>query len=548
MESATLVFTGGNVLTMDAERPQAEAVAVGMEGRILAVGNDDEILHLATAGTRRVALRGRTLLPGFFDCHMHLRWLGVNLGHVDLSPSVVRDREEIIQRLRQRLEEQPGLSCIQGTGYDQNRLPDGQHLTRYDLDRVSVELPVRVVHTSGHAAVVNTRALQMLGYTRDTPDPAGGRIVRDAQGEPTGLLLEAASWEHLERIVPEPSREDVIEALGRTSQYLLERGITSATDACTEPGEIEWYAQAVARNVLQVRTNLMVHWATVVRQAGEGALPRPEELQPKTCGVNGHRLHVGQAKLFADGAITTRTCYLSEPFHDSSGDNCGILLHPPEELLHLIVLAHQGGWQVATHAIGDAAIRLVLDCYAEAQRRHARQRPDHRIEHCMLLDPDLVARLRRQNVWAIGQPEFLARLGDAYVAALGEERAGRLSPYATLDARGVAQAFSSDNPVVPGAPLDGLRAAMERRTPMGRVLNPSERLSAEAALYAYTAAPAFASRVERDRGTLAPGKWADCVLLSADPLTTPLAEWERLRVEATFVGGTCLYGAEKLEG
>ena len=179
----------------------------------------------------------------------------------------------------------------------------------------------------------------------------------------------------------------------------------------------------------------------------------------------------------------------------------------------------------------------------------------------MLLNPQLIARLRRQYVWSIGQPEFLAALGDAYVSALGVERAERLSPYATLEAQGVAQAFSSDCPVVPGAPLDGLRAALERRTPQGRILNAAERLTPEAALYAYTAAPAYATRTERDRGTIEAGKWADFTLLSADPTTTAVGttavdktavdtmdrtEWEQVQVVATLFGGECLYGEDAL--
>jgi predicted amidohydrolase YtcJ len=547
MTTPSLILNNGNVLTMDEANPKAQAVAVGQDGRILAIGNDAEVSPLATADTHVVNLQGRTLMPGFFDCHLHLRWLGVNLGHVNLAPTVVKDKADIIQRLRERMDAQPELTCVQGNRYDQNQLPGGEHPTRHDLDRVSTTLPVLIVHTSGHASVVNSKALAMLGITRDTDDPVGGEIVRDASGEPNGVLLETASWNNLDRILPQLTREDAVEALGRGNRYLLARGITSATDANTEPGEIEWYGQAVARNVLQVRTNCMVNWADVVKQSGEKRVPSPDELQPQTYGVNGHRLFVGQAKLFSDGAITTRTCWLTEPFVGLPENNYGMPLHPPDELRELIVKAHLAGWQIATHAIGNRAIDLVLDCYADAQRRQTRARPGHRIEHCMLLDDELMARLRRQNIWAIGQPEFLIRLGDAYVTALGEERANRLSPYATLENRGIAQAFSSDNPVVPGSPLDGLRAAIERKTLQGRILNSAECLDAATALYAYTAAPAHASRVERDRGTLEAGKWADFVLLSADPLTTPLDEWERLTVEATIVGGECLYGAEKID-
>lgn len=523
---------------MEPTRPVAEAVAVGADGRILAVGSSGDIGNLANAQTRVVNLGGRTLIPGFFDCHLHIGWLGLNLGQVNLASPPVANKRDIVQFLRARLDEKPDTICVQGNRYDQNKLEDGRHLTRHDLDEVSTTLPVRIVHTSGHAAVVNSRALEMLGIERDTPDPTGGEIARDANGEPTGLLLETASWNDLDRILPVVTPEEALAAAKRADLYLLERGITSASDANTLPDALAHYQKAVAENSLRVRVNCMVAWADIVSGAEGGALPTPDALQPE--GANWHRLHVGQAKLFADGAITTRSCWLREPFAGMP-DNFGIPIHAPDTLRELIRLAHNAGWQIATHAIGDRAVDEVLSAYAEAQRQNTRHRPGHRIEHCMLLDDDLMARLRRQNVWSVGQPEFIANLGDAYVTALGEARASRLSPYNTLERRRVAQAFSSDCPVVPGAPLDGIRAAVLRRTPGGRVLNAAECLSVEDALYAYTAAPAYATRTERDRGTLAPGKWADFAVLSADPLATPMDEWEQVCVEQTWVGGECLW-------
>src|SRR5579883_532751 len=175
MTDATLILTNGRVLTQASEA-QASAVAVGPDGRILAVGADSDVLNLASANTRRVDLRGQALIPGFFDCHMHVLWLGINLGHVNLASPPVRDKEDIVRLLRERMEAQPNRTCIQGNRYDQNKLPDGKHITRHDLDRVSTERPVRVVHTSGHAAVVNSRALERLGITRETENPVGGEI------------------------------------------------------------------------------------------------------------------------------------------------------------------------------------------------------------------------------------------------------------------------------------------------------------------------------------------------------------------------------------
>jgi predicted amidohydrolase YtcJ len=538
MKQASLIFTNGTIHTM-AEPETATAIAVSAEGRILAVGDDSQVLALAGAGTKTFNLEGKTLIPGFFDCHLHPLWLGINLGHVDVSPPAVRTKEEIIRRLRERLKTHPKQACIQGTGYDQNALPGAAHITRYELDQVTTTLPVRLVHTSGHAAVVNSKALELLGFHKNTPNPNGGEIIRDERGEPTGVLLEEASWSHLERLEPEMTALQAEEALERANRYLLARGITSATDANTPLKAVAWYEKAVYSGRLTVRVNSMIDWSEVMEAGGE--IPTPRDLQPIVYGVSGSQYHVGQAKLFSDGAITTRTCWLHEPF-EGMPQNYGIAMHPVEELNDYIMTAHEAGWQIAVHAIGDRAIEEVLNAYAEAQRRVTRPRPGHRIEHCMLLNEEQITRLRRQNIWSIGQPEFISRLGDAYVLALGEERVSRLSPYATLDRESVAQAFSSDNPVVPGAPLEGLRAAMQRRTPSGRVLNAKECVSAEVALYAYTTAPAYATRTQKERGTLEAGKWADITVLSADPLTTPLSEWEQVQVTHTFVGGVCRFG------
>lgn len=527
---------------MDGGNPEANAIAISADGRIQAIGSEDDVLSLNGRGVQMIDLRGKSVVPGFFDCHMHVLWLGANLCHVDLSSPPVHSTGDIVRLLSERLNLTSGLMCVQGNRYDQNKLIGRSHPDRLDLDRVSTDIPVRIVHTSGHAAVVNSAGLRRLGIDRSTPDPIGGEIARDASGEPTGLLLETASWSDLDRIIPETSREENIEALRRANAYLLERGITSVGDANTSPDDIDLFRDAVVSDTLQVRTNLMVSWVDLIRHCGDSP-PRPDDVQPKD--VAWHRLHVGQAKLFSDGAITTRTCWLTEPFLNMP-DNCGMPLHPPDELRELIISAHNAGWQVATHAIGDRAVDLVLSCYAEAQRQKTRHKPGHRIEHCMLLNPDLIARLRRQNVWSIGQPEFLAALGDAYIAALGEARAFKLSPYASLERNDVAQAFSSDCPVVPGSPLAGIRASAERRSPDGVVLNQAERISIESALYAYTAAPAFATCTQRDRGTLEVGKFADMTVLSEDLLSADRLEWDAVKVDATIIGGKVVYGRESL--
>ncbi len=534
------IITNAKIRTMAPDLPEAEAMAILPDGRIGAVGTNEKIRSMNKSGAQEIDLAGQTVIPGFFDCHLHMQWLGTNLGNVDLSSPPVSGVEDIIRLMQERIKVDPESICIQGNRYDQNKFSVPEHPDRNDLDRVSKDVAVRIVHTSGHAAVVNSAALRKLGIDRNTPNPVGGEIVRDASGEPTGLLLETASWNNLDKILPELSREENLASLARANRYMLQMGITSASDANTLPGDIELFKHAKLAGDLTVRTNLMVSWAEIASQY-ENYVPTPADLQPE--GANWHELHVGQAKLFSDGAITTRTCWLTEAFVGLP-DNYGIPIHPPEELQELIISAHNAGWQIATHAIGDRAVDLVLRCYAEAQRQKTRHKPGHRIEHCMLLNRDLITRLRRQNVWSIGQPEFISALGDAYITGLGQERAFRLSPYAGLEAFDVAQAFSSDCPVVSGSPLAGIRAAVERKTPNGVVLNKEECLSVESAVYAYTAAPAYATGTQRDRGSLETGKFADFTVLSADPMVDGGPDWDELHVTATFIGGSCQYDSQ----
>ncbi len=538
MANAITIVTNGRIYTQAGTIESA--LAVDRAGRLLAVGSEAQVMNLRGPNTRILNANNHIVLPGFYDCHMHILDLGLKLAQADLSYPHVKNIADIRAQLIAHRNEHPRSMALLGARYDQNRLEEKQHPTRFDLDLVAKDIPVRIEHTSGHAAVVNSFALERLGISASSDDPVGGVVQRDAAGEPTGLLLETAAWNNMEAIVPEPSATEVINALEKASNFLISLGITSATDACTSMDELDCYARASWLEKLRLRVNLMIDWAEVMSDAGSQQPPKPEHIQPGR--VSGHMLHVGQAKLFSDGAITTRTCWLNKPFTDGDAANTGVPIYPEDELRRLIIAAHRRGWQVACHAIGDRAIEAVLDAYAEAQRQQTRPRPGHRIEHCMLLNDQLIQRLRRQNIWCIGQPEFISTLGDAYRTALGDDRASRLSPYNTLEKSGIAQAFSSDCPVVGGNPIDGLVAAVSRRTPGGVILNSDECITMDTAVYNYTAAPAFASRTEQDRGTLEAGKWADFVIINGE-LFTPLTDWEVLpKVSSVFIAGQCVYG------
>jgi predicted amidohydrolase YtcJ len=516
----------------------ASCVAV-VQGRIAAVGRAEDVLPQAGPGTRVVSLNGATLLPGFHDAHCHVLGFGLSLAMVALADA--RAIPDLVRLLRVRAEERNAgpETWIRGRGYSQNVLAERRHPTRHDLDAVSGGKPyVLITHASGHAVSVNSRVLQRANITRKTPDPPGGTVVRDEAGEPTGVLLETAV-DLAYHVAPEPARAEKVVALGNAGRALNAMGITSAVDATRgvsawdSAADISVYQEAAASGALSVRCSLMM---TLAYLAGLDTVPAPGELMTETDWVR-----IGPAKIFTDGALTTRTAFLRSPFTQS--DDLGTVVWTAEELSHKVARVHAAGWQIAAHAIGDAAIDLCLDAYGKAMARHPRVDARHRIEHAMLLWPDQVGRMARLGILPVYQPEFIKRLGDAYVAGLGGSRAARLMPYAETQAAGLPLVFSSDLPVIPGYPLDGVASAALRRAPSGQTLGAGHRVSVTDALRAYTAGAAYSVFLEGDRGQIAPGQRADFVMLNGDPLTLLPDEWAQgLSVQATIVGGNVVYG------
>lgn len=536
-EPATL-YTNARIYTMDREQPEAEALLA--EGdRIVAVGSRDEIVG-GTSGARQVDLAGQTLIPGFNDCHCHILSFGLDLERLDVGPDAARNIEDIKGVVARRAEETARDGWVLGRGYDQNALEERRHPTRFDLDAASGERPVVLWHTSGHALTCNTRALARAGVTADTATPAGGEIERDEHGEPTGVLKESA-MDLLEDALPAPEVGQGSEAILRAMEAMARQGITSASDAATGQGAsiepvLRMYRNALDSGRLSGRITLMPQIAYVA-PPDSSAIHGPAEF---SVGDQLDWLQIGATKIFSDGALTTRTAALRQPFADGNA-NRGILLWESPVLSGMIRRAHDAGWQIATHAIGDRAIEIVLDCYAQALQANPHVDHRHRIEHCMLVDEGLGRRIRDLNVVPTIQPGFMSRLGDAYISALGLERAAQLMPMHLFERLGIRVGFSSDRPVIPGAPLQGVVAAVRRQTPGGVILGREHSLTALDAVRLYTAGAAFATRTDRTRGQLRPGMLADFAVLSHDPAALAPEDLDVLRVTMTVAGGRETY-------
>jgi predicted amidohydrolase YtcJ len=538
-----LALVNANVLTMDPSRPRAASVAVA-GGRVTGL---DEI---PPGAERVVDLRGATVLPGFHDAHNHMIGFGMSLGEVDIGSPPVGSLDELYEAIARRAEATAPGEWVIGSGYDQNKL-GGHHPHRDALDRAAPGRRVWLRHTSGHMCVVNSLVLADLGIDTAATEMPGGRVATDSGGRPTGLLEERAQLLVGSLVYPYPLAE-LTDAIARAAEQYLKEGVTSCTEAgigggwvAHSPAELAAYAAARDQGRLGVRVELMTA-GEVLHPLGAHAddgLVAGLDLGIRT-GFGDDWLRLGAVKIFADGSLVGRTAALHDPYHRSDGvEGSGYLQADPDALRAAIIAAHRSGWQVATHAIGDRAIDLALDAYAEALERYPRPDPRHRIEHFAVVRPRQVARAAELGVIAVPQGRFATELGDGMLAAVGPDRHAWLYRQRSLLEAGMVLPGSSDRPVVAGAPLLGIDGMVNRRTSSGAPFNPGEAVTAEQALRAWTWGSAYASRQEHVKGSIAPGMLADLVVLSEDPTAVSPARIADLEVLATITGGQPRYDA-----
>ncbi|RZQ63327.1 amidohydrolase [Amycolatopsis suaedae] len=524
------VYENANIWTGVSGQPRTSALAV-LNGRIVALGEQAGEL----AARRRVDLDGAAVVPGFHDAHNHMGWFGVGLDDVPLGQC--RSVDEVYAAIAERAARVEPGGWVVGSGYDQNRLA-GEHPTRHGLDRVAPRHRVRLKHTSGHMTVVNTPVLDELDLRAV---PVGGDVVLGEDGTPTGLLREQAQLLLRPLLYPTPVGT-LVRGLGRASRHYLAEGITSVQEAGVggglvgeTPAEVAAYQRAREEGELGVRVTLMVA-STVLHELDAGA-GFGLDLGLRS-GFGDEWLRIGPMKLFADGSLIGRTAAMHDDYTGDPG-NRGYFQTPEDELTETIRRAHLAGWQIATHAIGDRAVSVVLDAYAAALAEHPRADHRHRIEHCAVLSPADLTRLAELRLIPSPQGRFVNEIGDGMRAALGPERENWCYRLRSLLDAGCVLPASSDRPVVDGAPLLGIRDMVHRRTAGGYLLGAEERITPEQALRAYTAGSAYAAFRERDVGTLEVGKLADLAVLSDDP--TDAEGLERARVVATVVGGELVY-------
>ncbi|WP_220451131.1 amidohydrolase [Nocardioides dongkuii] len=532
---ADLLLTGARVRTLEGpgRGDVASAVAV-LNGRIVAL---EEV-----PARRVVDLGGAVVTPGFHDAHNHMAWYGLSLAEVDLR---VPTLEALYDAVAARAAETPPGAWVVGAGYDENKL--GAHPDRDALDRAAPGRHVWLRHTSGHMCTVSSAVLAELGIADAPVDVPGGLVVTDADGRPTGLLQEQAQQLLSRLVLPYPVAT-LVDAIERAGRVYLSQGITSVVEAGVgggwigkSPVEVAAYQQARDADRLPVRVELMVA-ADALRPLtahADDGIVRGLDLGIRS-GLGDDRLRIGPVKVFSDGSLIGHTCAMTEDFADTPGSR-GYLQADADALTRTILEAHRSGWRVASHAIGDAAIDLVLDAYAEAQRRWPRPDVRHRIEHFGVSRPDQVRRAADLGVVPVPQGRFVGEIGDGMLRALGPDRAGWAYRYRSLLDAGITPPGSSDRPVVDGAPLRGMHDMVNRRTDSGAPCGPEEAITGLEALTAYTLGSAYASHQERDRGTIAVGKRADLAVLSGDPATVDPAGIRDLEVLMTLLDGEVVH-------
>jgi predicted amidohydrolase YtcJ len=520
-----VIFVNGKVFTLDSHKPRAEAIAI-RDGTIIGVGNNDETLSVAGKNAKVIDLEGKTVLPGFADSHVHLIEYGLMLSSTILDVREARSIDEIKEMVGKRAREKPRRNWIVGHGWDTTLLAEGRPPNRWDLDEGAPNNPVMITDMGGHLCSANTLALKLANIEKDTESPLGGKIDKDPDtGEPTGILRETAAM-RIEELITY-SDEEIVTALSHALHEAVGHGLTSVHCIVQTAQHIRAFQKLLMRGELPLRVYLLISSSLLQNLSSLGLYT----------GFGNPKLKIGAIKVMLDGSIEGRTAALTKPY-EGEPDNSGIPWLSEEKLYDIVSKAHQVGFQLAIHAIGDRAIHMVLDSMERILKETPRGDHRHRIEHASLLDDKSIDRMKNSGVMASVQPIFLTPDMDWMLEPLGHNRATELGErYRTLLKAGVTVTAGSDCPADSTmSPLRGIQSAVTRHG-----FAPAEKITVRQALSMYTINSAFASFEEESKGTIEVGKLADLVVLSGDPVAISSDKIGDIKVDLTLVDGEVVY-------
>ncbi|WP_082235446.1 amidohydrolase [Halobacillus massiliensis] len=536
MNNKRCLYIDGEVITVNRDNEIAEAMAI--EGNeIIAVGSTKDILQLKNENSEVIDLNGRTLMPGFIDSHLHITMYGTNELSVSCKSNHMNSIEDLFSELRNRAIDTPKGEWIRAWGYNEQNMEEGRFPTKEELDSVSTEHPIIIVRTCGHISAVNNHALQIAGIDSSTPDPEGGSYDKNEDGELTGLMIENAHMKMFS--IAAFTEKEMEQAHKIASGKFAEKGITSIHDA-TGYGmdNLRALQLAVRDGVIKQRVYAMV-----------GALSNAQDVVKHmvdsgiTTGLGDHRFRLGPVKLFLDGSSSGPTIWTREPY-TSDPENYGVHYFSQKEVDELFIPAHEKGWQITAHAQGDAAIDMLLNCIEKANKLHPRPNARHRIEHAGVAVPDLIKRMKEQNVVPIPNPAFHYEYGDGYVKNYGE-RADHMYPLGDYLREGVPAAIASDCPVTDFWPMRGIHSSIVRKSSTGQTIGEDQKVSLLEAIRMYTINGAYASFEEDSKGSLESGKLADLILFDRSIIDSDTDELLEAQIEWTMIDGEVVYDKNK---
>ena len=511
-----LILINANIITLDPFFPQATWVATEND-EILKTGYGKDWKNLRKKNTGIIDCSGKTVIPGLIDAHLHLVSYAKSLVTLDLSPGKnVQSISDIQSIIKNSSRNRPSGQWILGRGYNEFYLSESRHPNRWDLDKAAPDHPVRLTHRSGHAHVLNSLALKLIGITRETGDPDGGLIERDlTTGDPTGLLYEMGDF--LSNRIPPLTPAELERGLQLADQKLISLGVTSIQDASSRNDTEHWKLVKSWKKsgLLHPRVNLML---------GISAFQKKDENYPLR-GLNQNQFRMGAVKIILD-------------------DTTGRLLPSQSELNAMVLEVHQAGRQIAIHALEENAVKAACEAIRFALEKLPAKDHRHRIEHCSVCPPGLARTIASLGITVVTQPAFIYFHGERYLATVAEEQLKHLYPIKTLLDQGINVAASSDCPIVPPDPLFGINAAMHRLSAVGDIIGGNQKIRPGPALQMYTLNAARATFEETIKGTVTPGKLADLVVLNADPTRLTAGEFRTLQVDKTIIGGELVWQKE----
>jgi hypothetical protein len=527
-----LIIINAKIWTVDKSRPTAQAVAV-LGDRIVAVGVNADVDSWRGPRTQVIDAGGKLLLPGFNDAHVHFVSGGKQLDSIKLNDA--NSAQEFARRIGERAKITPKGEWILDGNWDETKWSPSNMPTKELIDALTPDTPVFVSRYDGHMGLANSAALKLAGITAQTPDPPGGTVVRDAEGNPTGALKDAAT-DYIDKVIPPLSHDQRMKAARRALAYAAAVGVTSVQHMDASYADIAIYSELLQHGELTTRIYAAPLITHVEDQAKLGIRH----------AFGGPYLRIGALKAFADGSLGSGTAYFYEPFLNQ-GSNRGLLsdeMHPISLMRDRYLSADAAGLQICTHAIGDEGISTILDLYADVVKAHGEADRRFRIEHAQHMAAKDFERFAQLHVIASVQPYHAIDDGRFAESHIGHDRASRTYAFRTFLDHGVRLAFGTDWEVAPLDPMLGVYAAVTRATLDGKNPNgwfPEQKLSVAEAIEAYTMGSAYAEFQENEKGSITPGKLADMVLLNEDIFSVASEKIRDVRVLKTFVGARLIF-------